>query len=85
MSEELHHPKYVRIWGILLVLLAISVAGPFLGIGFVTLITHIHFRFHALTHLYLVFDISQQPPKHLLIQCLWFLLPGGLLHLQPQA
>ena len=39
MSEELHHPNYVRIWGILLVLLAISVAGPFLGIGFVTLIT----------------------------------------------
>ncbi len=39
MSEELHQTNYVRIWGILLVLLAISVAGPFLGIGFVTLIT----------------------------------------------
>ncbi len=37
--SDLHHPNYVRIWVILLVLLAISVAGPFLGIGFVTLIT----------------------------------------------
>jgi caa(3)-type oxidase subunit IV len=33
------HPSYVKIWGILLVLLVISVAGPFLGIQVVTLIT----------------------------------------------
>src|SRR5262245_7699038 len=33
------HPSYVRIWGILLVLLCISIAGPFLGIKVVTLIT----------------------------------------------
>jgi caa(3)-type oxidase subunit IV len=33
------HPSYVKIWGILLVLLVISVAGPFLGIQAVTLIT----------------------------------------------
>jgi caa(3)-type oxidase subunit IV len=39
MSEELHHVNYVKIWGILLVLLVISVAGPFLGIGWVTLVT----------------------------------------------
>jgi caa(3)-type oxidase subunit IV len=40
MSEEAHgHPNYVKIWGILLVLLLISVAGPFLGIQVVTLIT----------------------------------------------
>src|SRR5215510_11873550 len=33
------HPNYVKVWGILLVLLCISIAGPFLGIRVVTLIT----------------------------------------------
>lgn len=34
-----HTQQYVRIWGILVVLLIISVAGPFIGIRWVTLIT----------------------------------------------
>lgn len=33
------HPNYVKIWGILVVLLCISVAGPMIGIKIVTLIT----------------------------------------------
>ena len=33
------HPNYVKIWVILVVLLAISVAGPMIGIKIVTLIT----------------------------------------------
>src|SRR5262245_29512336 len=33
------HPNYVKVWGILLVLLGISIGGPFLGIQVVTLIT----------------------------------------------
>src|SRR4051812_7190606 len=33
------HPSYVKIWAILLGLLIVSVAGPFLGIRVVTLIT----------------------------------------------
>ncbi len=37
--SELHHPNYVKIWGILLVLLAVSIAGPTLEIKAVTLIT----------------------------------------------
>ncbi len=37
--SELHHPNYVKIWAILLVLLGISIAGPFMGIQAVTLIT----------------------------------------------
>ena len=37
--SEMHHPNYVKIWGILVVLLAISIAGPFIGIRVVTLIT----------------------------------------------
>jgi caa(3)-type oxidase subunit IV len=38
-GEHSHHPNYVRIWVILLVLLAISVTGPMLGIKLVTLMT----------------------------------------------
>jgi caa(3)-type oxidase subunit IV len=37
--SEFHHPNYVRIWAILVVLLCISVAGPFFGHPVVTLIT----------------------------------------------
>ena len=41
MSEDahLHHPNYVKIWTILGGLLAIGVAGPFLEIQVVTLVT----------------------------------------------
>ena len=38
MSEHAH-PNYVKIWAILLGLLAVSVAGPFVGIWWVTLVT----------------------------------------------
>ena len=34
-----HHRNYVKIWGILVVLLVISVVGPMLGIRVITLIT----------------------------------------------
>ncbi len=37
--SEMHHPNYVKVWGALVVLLAISITGPFLGIRIVTLIT----------------------------------------------
>ncbi len=37
--SDYHHPNYIRIWAILVVLLCISVAGPFLEIQVVTLIT----------------------------------------------
>jgi caa(3)-type oxidase subunit IV len=38
MSDS-HHPNYQKIYFTLLILLVISVAGPFLGIGWITLIT----------------------------------------------
>lgn len=38
-NEHGHHPSYVKIWGILLVLLAVSVIGPMAEIRTVTLIT----------------------------------------------
>ncbi|MEE9278709.1 MAG: cytochrome C oxidase subunit IV family protein [Myxococcota bacterium] len=37
--SEVHHPNYWKIWGALLVLLAISIAGPFVGIRIITLLT----------------------------------------------
>ena len=37
--ESHEHPNYWRIWGILCALLFVSVAGPFVGIKIVTLIT----------------------------------------------
>ena len=37
--SEYHNPNYIRVWMILVVLLCISVAGPFLEIPAVTLIT----------------------------------------------
>jgi caa(3)-type oxidase subunit IV len=33
-----HHPNYVKVWGILIVLLVLSVLGPEIGIKWVTLI-----------------------------------------------
>jgi caa(3)-type oxidase subunit IV len=38
-EAEHAHPNYVRVWAWLVVLLIISIAGPFLGIQVVTLIT----------------------------------------------
>jgi caa(3)-type oxidase subunit IV len=38
-TEHTHHPNYVKIWAVLLALLIVSVAGPFVGIKAVTLIT----------------------------------------------
>src|SRR5690606_20899534 len=38
-EEHAHHPNYVRVYVILLVLLLVSIAGPELGIRWVTLVT----------------------------------------------
>jgi caa(3)-type oxidase subunit IV len=38
-ADHSHHPNYIKIYWILLVLLAASVAGPMIGIQWVTLIT----------------------------------------------
>jgi caa(3)-type oxidase subunit IV len=38
-GAHVHHPNYVKIWAILLALLVVSVAGPFLEIQMVTLLT----------------------------------------------
>ena len=38
-EEHTHHGNYLRIWAILVVLLMVSVAGPFFGHPLVTLVT----------------------------------------------
>ena len=38
-AEAHHHPNYIRVWALLLVLLVVSVAGPMVGVQWVTLVT----------------------------------------------
>ena len=38
-AETEHHVNYVKVWALLVVLLAISVMGPMIGIKWVTLVT----------------------------------------------
>lgn len=38
-AQAAHHTNYVKIWGILVVLLVVSVVGPMFGIRVVTLLT----------------------------------------------
>jgi caa(3)-type oxidase subunit IV len=78
MSEaHAEHPNYVKIWGILVVLLTISVFGPFLGIKIVTLITAFGI---AVVKAYLVarnfmhLNIQPRYVTYLLTTCLVFML-----------
>ena len=71
------HPNYVKIWGILLVLLRISITGPMLGIKVVTLITAFGI---AIVKAYMVaknfmhLDIERQYVVYLLMTMLVFVL-----------
>lgn len=38
-ATEHHHPNYVKVWGILVMLLVVSIIGPEFGIQWVTLVT----------------------------------------------
>jgi len=77
MSEHAHeHPNYVKIWAILVALLAVSVAGPELGIPIVTLITAFGI---AIVKAYLVakhfmhLDIEKRYIVYMLTTCLVFI------------
>ncbi|MEX2207529.1 MAG: caa(3)-type oxidase subunit IV [Myxococcota bacterium] len=76
-GEHSHHPNYVKIWAALLVLLVISVAGPFLGIQIVTLITAFGI---AIVKAYLVvknfmhIDIAAKVVTYLILTMLLFML-----------
>ena len=72
-----HHRNYVKIWGILLVLLVISVVGPMFGIRVVTLITAFGI---ALVKAYLVavnfmhINVEKRYIVYMMTTCLVFLL-----------
>lgn len=76
-GEHTHHPNYVKIWAILLALLIVSVAGPFLGIKLVTLITAFGI---ALVKAYLVvkhfmhIDLAAKVVTYLIVTMLLFML-----------
>jgi caa(3)-type oxidase subunit IV len=75
--SELHHPNYVKIWAVLLVLLAISIAGPLLGHPLLTLMTAFGI---AIVKAYLVaknfmhLDIERRFAVYLLTTVLVFVL-----------
>ena len=78
MSEDnTHHPNYLKIWAILVVLLAVSVAGPMLGIKLVTLTTAFGI---AVVKAYLVatnfmhITAAKRFVPYLLVTCLLFML-----------
>ena len=77
MSEHLHHPNYVKIWAWLVVLLAISVAGPFIGHPVVTLITAFGI---AVVKAYLVaknfmhVNVQKSFVAYMLLTCLIFMM-----------
>lgn len=76
-GEHTHHPNYVKIWAILVVLLAISVVGPMIGIQWVTLLTAFGI---ALVKAYMVavnfmhINIAKRYVAYLMATCLVFML-----------
>ena len=76
-KEHAHHPNYVKIWAILVVLLIVSVVGPMFGIRTVTLLTAFGI---ALVKAYLVaknfmhIDIAPRYVTYLATTCLVFML-----------
>jgi len=76
-GEHTHHPNYVKIWAILLALLVVSVAGPFVGIKAVTLITAFGV---AIVKAYLVvknfmhIDVAARLVTYLVLTMLLFML-----------
>ena len=68
-----HHRNYVKIWGILLVLLVISVFGPFLEIRIITLITAFGIAFvkaYMVAKNFMHLDIEKPIVLYLLISSL---------------
>lgn len=79
-ESHAHHPSYVKIWAILVVLLGLSVAGPHLGIEIITLITAFGI---AVVKAYLVakhfmhVNLEKRYVVYLIATCLGFM---GLLY-----
>jgi caa(3)-type oxidase subunit IV len=78
MSEEhTHHPNYVKIWAILIVLLAISVAGPMIGIKWVTLLTAFGIatvKAYIVATNFMHIGSTERFVPYLIVTCLLFML-----------
>lgn len=77
--DDAHHgpAHYVKIWAILLVLLVISVAGPFLEIWWLTLITAFGIAFvkaGMVAKYFMHVDVEKPYMKMLLVTCLVFMV-----------
>jgi caa(3)-type oxidase subunit IV len=76
-AHEHHETNYVKIWAVLVALLVVSVAGPFLGVWWITLITAFGI---ACVKAYLVITrfmhITSEPPfiTYLVVTALVFML-----------
>lgn len=78
MSADTHpHPNYVKIWGILVVLLVISVSGPMLGIKTVTLITAFGIagvKAYLVTKHFMHLDVERRYIPYLLLAMVAFMV-----------
>lgn len=77
MSDNEHHTNYVKIWAVLLGLLAVSLIGPEFGIRWLTLLTAFGI---AIVKAYIVADrfmhINQMPKfiNYIVVSCLVLIL-----------
>ncbi len=72
-----HHPNYVRIWAILVVLLVISVVGPMFEIQIVTLITAFGIavvKAYMVVKNFMHIDHARRYVSYLVATCLVFML-----------
>jgi caa(3)-type oxidase subunit IV len=78
MSEEhAHHPNYVKIWAILVVLLVVSVIGPMFGIRVVTLLTAFGIavvKAYMVAKNFMHIDLAPRYVAYLAATCLVFML-----------
>ncbi len=76
MSDEHHGPGYVTIWGILLVLLAVSVLGPMLEIRVITLITAFGIavvKAYMVAKYFMHITLERRYVTYLMLTCLVFM------------
>jgi len=78
MSADTHsHPSYVKIWGILVALLVVSVCGPMLGIKVVTLITAFGIavvKAYLVTKHFMHIDVQPRYVAYLLLSMVAFMV-----------
>jgi caa(3)-type oxidase subunit IV len=71
------HPNYIKIWGVLVALLVVSVLGPMVGIKAVTLITAFGIAFvkaYLVATRFMHLDIEKKYITYLLVTCLAFMM-----------